>query len=97
MGCQRVLIFSYIRERSTPSAATEMSVAEGGRIFEAITERAIETDMRDQNETRGRERRQDGNESGEREQTLEPQQQAKSALVRGGCGASLPPHGLANN
>src|SRR4029078_1079397 len=56
------------RHALTPAAAAEMGVAEGGRIFEAVAERAIEADMRDQDQAGARERRLRAEESREREQ-----------------------------
>src|SRR5215831_3932025 len=50
---------------SAPADAAEMGVAERGRIFEAVAKRAVDANMRDQNQTRARERGQGAEKSRE--------------------------------
>src|SRR5262249_10995326 len=51
------VLFDACKCVSAPADAAKMGVAERGRIFEAVAKRAVDADMRDQNQTRGRERR----------------------------------------
>ena len=54
--------FSLGQNASAAADAAEMRVAEAGRVFQAITERPVEADMRDPDQGAGHRRRQTGNE-----------------------------------